>query len=120
MVKLRYFTEAEINTASFGVDNGSEFMSIKALLMLDQLREACGFPMQLTCAYRSLEWDISQGRSGRSTHIQGIAFDIKCTEGWKRSVIVRKAQELGFNGIGVHKDFVHVDLRDDTPVLWLY
>jgi hypothetical protein len=27
---------------------------------------------------------------------------------------------LGFTGIGIDDDFVHVDTRGTTPVIWLY
>jgi hypothetical protein len=30
------------------------------------------------------------------------------------------ALKLGFNGIGVAKTFVHVDIRETTPVIWAY
>lgn len=28
--------------------------------------------------------------------------------------------EIGFNGVGVHDNFVHVDVRKPFPVLWCY
>ena len=34
--------------------------------------------------------------------------------------IQTRKTELGFTGIGVAKSFVHVDTRDDTPVMWTY
>jgi len=27
---------------------------------------------------------------------------------------------LGFNGIGIAKNFVHVDIRENDPVMWSY
>ena len=54
------------------------------------------------------------------THTQGIAADIVVSGGVQRRVLVEKALELGFNGIGVAKTFVHVDIRTTTPVIWTY
>lgn len=34
--------------------------------------------------------------------------------------VVENAVKLGFTGIGVAKSFVHVDIRETTPVLWCY
>jgi hypothetical protein len=34
--------------------------------------------------------------------------------------VVEHAVKLGFTGIGVAKSFVHVDIRETTPVLWCY
>lgn len=117
---MKFFTEKEINDASFGCDDGFSRMSPEFLEMLDALRESCGFPLVCSCYFRTVEWDISEGRSGNSKHTLGIAADIKFRNSWERYVIVQKAMELGFTGIGIHKDFVHVDIREDTPVLWLY
>jgi hypothetical protein len=27
---------------------------------------------------------------------------------------------MGFTGVGVDKNFIHVDIRTTTPVLWVY
>ena len=50
----------------------------------------------------------------------GIAADIKVSGGAQRRLIVEKALELGFGGIGIAKTFVHVDIRETTPVMWCY
>lgn len=115
-----YFTEKEINKASFGCKDGADRMKPQALLMFDALREACGFPLDGSCYFRTREFDIVQGRSGNSKHTVGIAADFKCHDPFKRAIIVQKALELGFKGIGIHKDFVHVDCREDELVMWLY
>jgi hypothetical protein len=49
-----------------------------------------------------------------------IAADIAVANGNQRFVIVQKALELGFSGIGVAKTFIHVDIRTETPVIWSY
>ena len=38
----------------------------------------------------------------------------------QRGTIVRNAIRLGFNGIGIHRVFVHVDLREGQTVVWPY
>ena len=54
------------------------------------------------------------------THAQGIAADIKITNAADRFNLVNNAVKLGFTGIGVASDFVHVDTRGTTPVIWIY
>ena len=51
---------------------------------------------------------------------EGIAADIGVKNGSERYIIVKHAMAMGFNGIGIHKSFVHVDTRISTPVLWEY
>lgn len=92
-------------------------MSSRFLAILDQLREKCGFPLVLNCAYRSKEWDISKGRSGNSYHTKGMAVDIKCLDSHKRAILVYNALKLGLS-VGVYSSFVHVDCRPTTIVLF--
>ena len=83
---------------------------------LDELREACGFPFIITSGYRDPEHPIEAKKTKAGTHAQGIAADIKVTNGLQRFKIVEEAIKLGFTGIGVARSFVHVDIRnpDDT------
>ena len=91
---------------------------------LDELREACGFPFIITSGYRDPSHPIEAKKTKAGTHAQGIAADIKVTNGYQRFRIVEKAIALGFTGIGVARGFVHVDIRspdDTTPyVMWTY
>jgi len=55
------------------------------------------------------------------------ASDIFVTESTRRGALVHLACEIGFGGIGVSKDFIHVDSRPLTrsgirshPIIWTY
>ena len=89
---------------------------------LDHLRAACGFPFNITSGYRSIKHSAERSKAvPGGTHSQGIAADIYVNGGRQRMQIVKHAAALGFNGIGVAKSFVHVDMRDgDKSVLWCY
>lgn len=89
---------------------------------LDALREKVGIPLILNCAYRSVEWDKSKGRSGAGAHPKGKAVDIRCYDSGTRFRIVRAAMELGFARVGIEGAFVHVDTATDLPqnVMWTY
>lgn len=87
---------------------------------LDELRERCGFPFVITSGYRSAMHPEEKKKSKPGTHSQGIAADIKVSDGYQRRVVVENAIKMGFRGIGVAKGFVHVDMRDTTPVMWTY
>ena len=54
------------------------------------------------------------------THAQGIAADIRINNGNEAYQIIKNAQSMGFNGIGVAKTFIHVDTRKTMPVIWTY
>lgn len=95
-------------------------MDGRFLWLLDCLRERCGFPIILNCAFRSKSWDISKGRNGLSYHCDGKAADIRCTDAKQRLKIVEQAIGLGMS-VGVAKTFVHVDCRPlGGQCLWTY
>lgn len=87
---------------------------------LDELRHRCGFPFKISSGYRSPKHPIEAKKSTPGTHSQGIAADILVFGGDQRRAVVAQAIKMGFGGIGVANDFVHVDDRDTTPVMWTY
>lgn len=102
-------------------ETGNNEMVEEFIHRLDELREACGFPFIVTSGYRDPEGHPIEKRKARpGTHAQGIAADIRVSGGAQRRKVVEKAIELGFNGIGVAKTFVHVDIRQTAPVMWSY
>lgn len=105
----KYFREIEFNTCNPRCELSD--MNPEFLKKLDKLREYCGFPLILLCAYRSEAHDKEKGRSGRSFHCKGRAVDIRCVDPYKRHAIVHNAIYTGLNGIGVYKNFIHVDDR---------
>lgn len=87
---------------------------------LDALRDVCGFPFVITSGYRSPNHSIEKKKERPGTHAQGIAADIKVSNGHQRYVLIRNAMDMGFKGIGLESGFIHVDLRDSDPVMWTY
>ena len=90
------------------------------LSKLDALREACGFPFVITSGYRSPDHPLEAVKEIPGTHAQGIAADIKITNSAQRYTIIREALAMGFAGVGVASDFIHVDTRGSAPVIWTY
>lgn len=122
-LKLEFFTPEEIDDASFGCSHGFDRISVKALVMLDTLRKLRGKPITLSCAYRTVEWDISKERSGNSQHCKGTAFDIKISKLSEAAEIIAIASRLGFKGFAINdkKGFVHIDMREsDNVEVWDY
>lgn len=93
-----------------------------SLKRLDNAREFAGIPFVVNSAYRSPEYEVSKGRSGKGAHTEGCAFDIRCTDSRSRWLVVFSALSVGFTRIGIGKTFVHLDDSDClTPnVIWLY
>lgn len=115
-MNLKYFKISDFDCQETG-ENG---MKEEFLVKLDTLREACGFPFIITSGYRSPKHSIEARKIKPGMHSTGLAADIRIGNGVDRYTIVQKALELGFTGIGVAKTFIHVDIRDTTPVVWSY
>ena len=117
MEKFKYFKLQDFDCQ----ETGNNEMNIGFIHKLDHLRAACGFPFIITSGYRDPEGhSLEKAKQKPGQHSYGIAADIAVTGGAQRMQIVQHASALGFTGIGVAKGFIHVDIRDTTPVLWCY
>ena len=116
MSQFKYFKLEDFDCQ----ETGENEMSIEVIERLDGLRSVCGFPFIVTSGYRSPNHSIEAKKEQPGQHAQGIAADIKVVGGAQRRLLVEKALNMGFTGIGVDKNFIHVDIRTTTPVLWVY
>ena len=113
---MRYFKLKDFNCQETGNNEMcSDFMD-----KLDELRHVCGFPFIITSGYRDKTHSIEARKAKVGTHAQGIASDIRINNGNEAYEIIKNAQSMGFNGIGVAKTFIHVDTRKTMPVIWTY
>lgn len=113
MITAKYFKEAEFKACS--PKCSLQDMDQRFMNTLDALRALAGIPLVLNCAYRSVAWDKSKGRSGNSAHTRGKAADIRCNAPQTRMKIVKAALQLGIKRIGIGKTFVHVDTDTSLP-----
>lgn len=85
---------------------------------LTAARSLARVPFVLNSAYRSPEYDISKGRSGKGYHTLGRAVDIACSDSSRRAAIVYGCLSVGLS-VGVSKTFIHVDDRE-KQIIFLY
>jgi zinc D-Ala-D-Ala carboxypeptidase len=114
-----HFTEEE-----FTCNCGCGVNEIKSDLIdrLEAVRKLHGMPMHINSGYRCKVSNDNAGSSDTSSHLLGEAADISCTNSKDRFALVR---HLGtqFHRIGIHKQFLHVDISHDkktSPALWVY
>ena len=113
---MRYFKLSDFDCQ----ETGNNEMSEEFLEKLDELRHKCGFPFIITSGYRDPTHSIEARKAKAGTHARGIASDIRINNGNEAYDIIKNAQSMGFNGIGVAKSFIHVDIREGMPVIWSY
>jgi len=91
------------------------------LAKLDDAREFAGFPFFINSAYRSPDHPESI-KNPTSSHIKGLAVDIRARDSRTRYLIIDALMHVGFNRIGIADTFIHVD--DDrnkaSGVIWTY
>ena len=79
---------------------------------LEVVRTAINKPMKINSGIRCLEYNRSIESSDTSSHIKCIAVDIGCTMMSDRHLLMLHLPKL-FDRIGIHKDFIHVDIDTD-------
>jgi uncharacterized protein YcbK (DUF882 family) len=108
------FTAAEMACSHCGECN----MDTTFMILLQQLRDALG-PLRITSAYRCDEHTVELNKKHPGTHNSGIAADVAC-DNVSAYNIQKEAYRLGFTGIARGNGFVHLDIRETTPVSWQY
>ena len=114
---MKYFNESEFSNF--------EMMDEKLLAMLDNLREAFGYPIKLTSTYRSPDHPIEARKSKPGEHAYGAAVDIACVGGEATYKLVKAAIEVGFTRIGISrkKGFIHLGIGypgAPEKTIWTY
>ena len=106
----KYFKKIEFN------------MNEEFLQRLDEAREYAGIPFIINSAWRSEEDNKRVGGKPTSSHLKGLAVDIKATSSRQRGLILDALRSVGFSRIGIAKTFIHVDMDfdKDQDVTWLY
>lgn len=78
--------------------------------------------MIITSSYRCPEHNKEVGGKETSSHLEGLAADIKCDNPTYRFNLLTALTRVGFKRIGIGKDFIHVDLdgNKDQNIIWNY
>jgi|TARA_R110000765_G_scaffold393913_2_gene487337 uncharacterized protein YcbK (DUF882 family) len=117
MSKYAYFDIAEFDCSQSGCNK----MEPAFLEKLDELREIVGWSFQITSGYRDLSHSAEVNKpGGGGYHTKGIACDVRVHSGKQKHELIKAAMAHGWTGIGVAKTFIHLDTREDTPVVWSY
>lgn len=99
----------------FACHDGSDEIRIDEELVekLQIIRSYFGVPVSINSGYRSPEHNAFVGGVKNSNHVLGKAADI-VVKGVSPKTVAEFAKKIGFRGVGLYKDFTHVDTRDKT------
>jgi len=75
-----------------------------------------------TSGYRCPEYNKAVGGKSDSSHLKGLAADIRAQTSSERFAIVNGLVKAGFVRIGMGRDFIHVDMDMSKPqhLMWVY
>ena len=84
---------------------------------LNEARSTCTFGWVITSGGRCLEYNRMVGSKDTSSHIKGLAVDIKFHNSYEKFMIIKALMKVGFGRIGINDvlGFIHVDM-DATKV----
>lgn len=115
-----YFNSKDFDSPDLiGSGNKMDKLFIKKLT---QARIIANIPFIINSGYRSKSHNAKVGGKKNSSHLKGLAADIKCTNSRDRYIIIKALLVCGFNRIGINKSFIHVDIDESKKhsVSWLY
>lgn len=92
-------------------------MKTLLIVLLQLLRNKVGKPLVITSGYRCKTHNKNVGGATNSQHLYGTAADVVIPGGWTGESLAKAAEEIGFDGIGIYKTFIHVDVRG-TKARW--
>lgn len=106
---------ANFKVREFACNDGSDpiFISSELVEVLQKIRDHFGKPVNINSGFRTASYNKKVGGATYSQHLYGTAADIRIS-GVSPKNIAAYAETLLPNkgGIGIYKDFVHVDVRD--------
>ena len=113
-----HFTPRELACHCGGRFCRGEYWHDDAFLeALEALRADAGRPLAINSGHRCELWNAHVGGAARSMH-RTIAVDVSLT-GHDRHALLAAAKRQGFTGLGLAKNFLHLDRRSQ-PARWFY
>jgi uncharacterized protein YcbK (DUF882 family) len=119
--QVKYFKFSEFDSPD--APGSGARMDTNFLKMLDEARELSGgVPFHINSGFRTPKHNKRINGSKNSSHMRGLAADIRCTNSRDRFRIVAALIAAGFSRVGIHDQFIHCDCDSvKTPgVVWLY
>lgn len=109
------FTVEEMKCHHCGVCN----MNPDFMALLQKFRDTLARSINITSGFRCAVYNAQVDGVPGSQHLIGRAADIAVSP-IDRYLFVKTAFDLGFKGIGVGKNFIHIDIREGDCNLWKY
>lgn len=107
---------------SSDIPGSGKNMDSLLLNKLKRMRLLLGYNLKINSGYRTHGRNKAAGGVSDSAHRSKDAVDVRVLSSDMRYDVMKAAIQAGFNRVGIHKRFIHLDV-DSTKqqeVLWLY
>lgn len=118
-MKLSKHFDSEEFSCKCGCDLTGINMNDEFIDKLQKIRAQIDFPLIVTSGLRCKSHNAKVGGSSRSKHMKGIAVDFHMVDAIDRYELIEFAIDYGLS-VGVGSNFIHLDMRKTTPVLFVY
>jgi len=117
---MEFFTLSEFDSPD-AVGSGAG-MDWTMLQMLDSARRLYGRPMIVNSGFRTPDHNAEVGGKISSSHLTGLAVDIRCTSSEDRHDMIIAFMRVGFTRLGIGDSFIHIDVDENKAqnVIWTY
>lgn len=116
--KSSFFVDSEF---ACGCGCGLTAISSDLAAMLNQARGLSGQPYQINSGRRCPAHNQAVGGSPTSSHLDGLAVDIKITTDRHRGAVLYGLINAGFRRIGIGPNYIHADIDPrKSGAVWLY
>lgn len=101
---------------------GTNHTSMDLVRKLQKARGKAGIPFHISSGTRCSTHNKAVGGKCNSSHLHGVAVDIRVTRMSQRFTILTALIAVGFTRIGIDKQFIHVDIDTVKParLVWVY
>ena len=100
---------------------GQNHISPELVAMLQRARTESGVPFVINSGYRCNKHNKEIKGSKKSSHLNGLAVDIRCRDNQERDRILTGLFAANFHRIGIADTFIHADIDySKLASCWLY
>ena len=117
---MQYFNITEFDSPD---EMGSgRNMKQEMLDKIDLVRSKFDRAIHINSGYRTKEHNKKVEGKKNSSHLKGLAVDIRCINSRDRYDLLNCLLDVGFTRIGIGNTFIHVDMDPDKDpdVMWTY
>lgn len=110
MTKWKWFSDEEAKGLDYVL-----------MVRLDMARELCGFPIVITSGRRTEEQNENAGGAKESSHLKGLAVDLRAPTGKnEREKMIWALGLAGFKRVGLYDRHFHVDADKEKAqdIVW--